>query len=32
MRHMLTSLEFSSDELMGILELAKDMKENIEQI
>ena len=28
MRHMLTSLEFSSDELMGILELAKDMKEN----
>ena len=28
MRNLLTSLEFSSDEAMGILELAKDMKEN----
>lgn len=31
MRHLLTSLEFSSDELMGILELAKSMKENPEK-
>ena len=31
MRHLLTSLEFSSEELMEILELAKSMKENPEK-
>lgn len=31
MRHMLSALEFSSEELMGILELAKEMKENPEK-